>query len=147
MLQCFPATHRPFRVSVLSRDRGVINASGRMINERFLRRALILFALIALGAGLAASVLGQGAIANWIWVIGTVPVIVALCVSMVRDLLAGRMGVDAVAFAVACSSSAPREPSQLASVAFFNSLLTPMRGNPRLAERVMIVLCCCRYGI
>ena len=69
-----------------------------MINERFLRRALILFALIALGAGLVASVLGQAAIANWVWVIGTVPVIVALCVAMVRDFLAGRMGVDAVAF-------------------------------------------------
>ena len=69
-----------------------------MINERFLRRTLILFALIALGAGLTASVLGQAAIANWVWVIGTVPVIVALCVAMVRDFLAGRMGVDAVAF-------------------------------------------------
>ena len=69
-----------------------------MINERFLRRALILFALIALGAGLVASVLGQAAIANWVWIIGTVPVIVALCVAMVRDFLAGRMGVDAVAF-------------------------------------------------
>ena len=60
-----------------------------MINERFLRRALILFALIALGAGLVASVLGQAAIANWVWTIGTVPMIVALCVSIFRDLMRG----------------------------------------------------------
>jgi heavy metal translocating P-type ATPase len=69
-----------------------------MINERFLRRALILFALVALGAGLTAASLGRAELANWLWVIGTVPVIVTLFVSMVRDVLAGRMGVDAVAF-------------------------------------------------
>ncbi len=69
-----------------------------MINERLLRRALILFALAALGAGMAAASLSRAQLANEIWVIGTVPVIVTLCVSMVRDLLAGRMGVDAVAF-------------------------------------------------
>jgi heavy metal translocating P-type ATPase len=69
-----------------------------MINERFLRRALMVFALAALGAGLAAASLNRVQLANWTWIIGTVPVIVTLCVSMVRDLLAGRMGVDAVAF-------------------------------------------------
>src|SRR6516165_2980784 len=70
----------------------------QMINERFLRRALMVFALAALGAGLAAASLNRVQLANWTWIIGTVPVIVTLCVSMVRDLLAGRMGVDAVAF-------------------------------------------------
>ena len=42
--------------------------------------------------------MGQASIANWAWIIGTVPVILALGISMVRDLMAGRMGVDAVAF-------------------------------------------------
>src|SRR5262249_11351591 len=66
--------------------------------ERWLRRGIIILALIALGAGLAASFLGQASLANWLWIAGTVPVAVALCISMVRDLLAGRMGVDAIAF-------------------------------------------------
>ena len=69
-----------------------------MINERLLRRGIIILALIALGAGLAASFLERSSLANWIWIAGTAPVIAALCISMVRDLLSGRMGVDAVAF-------------------------------------------------
>ena len=32
------------------------------------------------------------------WAAGTIPVVVGLAVSMARDLLAGRLGVDAVAF-------------------------------------------------
>ena len=36
--------------------------------------------------------------ATWIWGIGTVPVAVGLLVSMIRDVLAGRVGVDAIAF-------------------------------------------------
>jgi hemerythrin HHE cation binding domain-containing protein len=58
-----------------------------MINERFLRRALILVALVALGAGLTAASLGRAELANWLWVIGTVPVIVTLFVSMVAAAL------------------------------------------------------------
>lgn len=69
-----------------------------MIKERLFRRALILLALIALAVGLAAQAMGQASIANWVWTIGTVPVILALGLTMVRDLMAGRLGVDAVAF-------------------------------------------------
>ncbi len=58
-----------------------------MINERLLPRALIIFALIALGAGLAAFCLGK---TSRTWIIGTMPVIVVLCASITRDLLAGR---------------------------------------------------------
>jgi heavy metal translocating P-type ATPase len=68
-----------------------------IMSERFLRRALILWALVALAAGLLASLQGFDAGASWIWAAGTVPVIVALGVSIARDLAAGRMGVDAVA--------------------------------------------------
>ena len=40
---------------------------------------------------------GRNDLADWCWVAGTVPVIIALLISIVRDLLAGRMGVDLVA--------------------------------------------------
>jgi heavy metal translocating P-type ATPase len=69
-----------------------------MMNKPFLRRVIIILALVALGAGLAASFLGRAWLANLFWITGTIPVIVALCVSMVRDLFIGRLGVDAVAF-------------------------------------------------
>ncbi len=69
-----------------------------MTSERLLRRALIALALTALGAGLAASAMGQAAAARVAWTMGTVPVILVLGLSIVRDLAAGRMGLDAVAF-------------------------------------------------
>jgi heavy metal translocating P-type ATPase len=69
----------------------------RVIDERFLRRTLLVFALIALGGGSIASIVGRPSTANWTWAIGTLPVIALLGMSMVRDLAAGRMGVDAVA--------------------------------------------------
>jgi len=69
-----------------------------MMNERIARRALIIIALLGLAAGAVAYVSGQGALAPWIWTGATVPVVVALAVSITRDLLQGRMGVDAIAF-------------------------------------------------
>lgn len=69
-----------------------------MIAERSLRRALIAAALAGLALGLLASSAGRGGLAQGIWAAGTLPVVLALLVSMVRDFLAGRMGVDAVAF-------------------------------------------------
>ena len=68
-----------------------------MMSEQFLRRALMLWALASLTAGLLASLKGLDAIASLIWAAGTAPVIGALGVSIARDLAAGRMGVDAVA--------------------------------------------------
>ena len=68
-----------------------------IMSGRFLRRALILWALAALSAGLLASLQGLDAPASWIWAAGTVPVIAALGVSITRDLVTGRMGVDLVA--------------------------------------------------
>ena len=66
--------------------------------ERLIRRRLIAVALAGLGLGLGASFAGRSTVAQWFWATGTVPVVVALLVSMVRDFLAGRIGVDAVAF-------------------------------------------------
>ena len=68
-----------------------------MNNEHLLRRALILVALMALGLGLAAAAFGLPAAAQWGWIAGTVPVILALSFSIARDLKSGRMGVDAIA--------------------------------------------------
>ena len=69
-----------------------------IFSERFLRRALIVIALTGLVLGLAAWAAGRGDVANWVWAAGTAPVVLGLLVSMIRDLLAGRLGVDAIAF-------------------------------------------------
>lgn len=69
-----------------------------MLTERFLRRALIVVALASLVFGLIAWVLGREDLPGWIWASGTVPVVAGLLVSMIRDFLAGRVGVDAIAF-------------------------------------------------
>jgi len=68
------------------------------LTRRVFQRALIAIALGGLGLGLVAWSRGRGDLAHWAWAAGTVPVVLALLVSMTRDLLAGRMGVDAVAF-------------------------------------------------
>lgn len=69
-----------------------------ILTERFLRRALIVVALGGLVLGLLAWGAGFGAWANWIWAAGTAPVVIGLFASMIRDFMAGRMGVDAIAF-------------------------------------------------
>jgi cation transport ATPase len=53
--------------------------------------------LTALSIGGVAWALGKPELADWVWAAGAVPVIAGLIVSIVRDLLAGRLGVDAVA--------------------------------------------------
>jgi heavy metal translocating P-type ATPase len=68
------------------------------MTERFFRRALIAIALAGLVAGGLAWLAGAPMLASWLWAAGTIPVIAGLLVSMVRDLAAGHMGVDAVAF-------------------------------------------------
>ena len=70
---------------------------GVMFNERLVRRSLILIALAGLALGGAAILAGDSATAAWIWAAATVPVLIALAVSIVRDLMAKRMGVDAIA--------------------------------------------------
>ena len=69
-----------------------------MMNERIVRRALIIIALLSLAAGLVAFSSGNSPLAHWIWGAATVPVVIALAVSITRDLSQGRIGVDAIAF-------------------------------------------------
>jgi heavy metal translocating P-type ATPase len=65
--------------------------------ERIGRRALVLVAAGALLVGVAAWSAGYGRAASWIWGIGTAPVAAGLLVSMIREIMAGRVGVDAIA--------------------------------------------------
>jgi heavy metal translocating P-type ATPase len=69
-----------------------------LMTDRILRRALIVIALAGLSLGILAWAAGRDTLAGWIWAAGTFPVVIGLAVSMVRDLMAGRVGVDAVAF-------------------------------------------------
>ena len=68
------------------------------MTDRNLRKALIAIALTGLTLGAIAWFVGRGLLAERIWAAGTVPVVIGLAVSIVRDLMAGRLGVDAVAF-------------------------------------------------
>ena len=65
--------------------------------ERKLHRALIAVAGLALASGIGVWFVGFGRVATWIWGVGTAPVIAGLFLSMIRDVRAGRVGVDAVA--------------------------------------------------
>jgi heavy metal translocating P-type ATPase len=66
-------------------------------SERLFRRALIIIALAGLIFGFVAWFRGKGNLAEWCWIGGTIPVMIGLLVSIVRDLSAGRMGVDSIA--------------------------------------------------
>src|SRR6516225_8260650 len=68
------------------------------MTERVAHRALIIIALLGLAAGIVAYLAGHVALAHQVWATATLPVIMALAVSIARDLLQGRMGVDAIAF-------------------------------------------------
>ncbi len=67
------------------------------ISERDVKRGLIVIAVAGLVLGGAAALTGRPEIARWLWSAGTVPVALSLLVSMTQALLAGRLGVDAVA--------------------------------------------------
>lgn len=69
-----------------------------MLTERFFRRALIVVALAGLILGLVAWILGREDLSGWAWTAATAPVVAGLLVSIIRDLLAARVGVDAIAF-------------------------------------------------
>ena len=69
-----------------------------LLTERIFRRALIAIALGGLVSGAVAWANGLSDVANWCWAAGTLPVVIGLLISMIHDFLAGRMGVDSVAF-------------------------------------------------
>ena len=67
----------------------------KLMTDRNLRKALIAIALTGPTLGTIAWFAGRDVLASRIWAAGTIPVVVGLAVSMVRDFMAGRMGVDA----------------------------------------------------
>src|SRR5271169_1950057 len=83
---------------VSSPARGAGSRGEAALSERLLRRALFVIAVAGLLLGLLAWGWGGSDLADWCWAGGTAPVVIGLLVSMIRDFLAGRLGVDAVAF-------------------------------------------------
>ena len=67
------------------------------MSERFVHRALLALALVGIFAGTAAYLHDMPELAGGIWGAATLPVVVGLAVSIVRDFLMGRVGVDAIA--------------------------------------------------
>jgi heavy metal translocating P-type ATPase len=65
--------------------------------ERSLRWSLLCVAIAGLGFGVGAQLSGRPDLSTFFWTLATLPVIAGLAVAIVRDLLAGRLGVDAVA--------------------------------------------------
>ena len=55
-----------------------------MDTERFLRKALIVIALVGLMFGLLAWAAGRSDLAKWFWAAGTAPVVIGLLVSELR---------------------------------------------------------------
>src|SRR5215475_9481211 len=85
--------------------------------ERVLRWTLVLVAVLGLLAGGIAYLSHRGDIADLCFTLATVPVIAALAVSMLRDLLAGRFGVDAIALLAMTAAIALGQPLAGAVVA------------------------------
>jgi heavy metal translocating P-type ATPase len=67
------------------------------MSQRFVRWSLVTIAVLGLTAGIVAYAAGNAGVARLCWTLATAPVIVGLAVSIVRDFLAGRLGVDAIA--------------------------------------------------
>ena len=89
--------------------------------ERVLRWALVAIAVVGLAAGIAAHAAGRLALADLCWWLATAPVVAGLAVSIVRDFLAGRLGVDAIALVSMSSALALGQPLAGAVVALMYS--------------------------
>lgn len=85
--------------------------------ERILRWSLITVAILGLAGGGLAHALGHDDVADLAFIAATVPVIAGLLVSIVRDLLAGRVGVDAIALVSMTAAIVLGEPLAGAVVA------------------------------
>jgi len=89
--------------------------------ERVLRWSLVSIAVVGLIAGIAAYAAGRPDLADLLWTLATAPVIAGLAVSIVRDLLAGRFGVDAIALVSMSAAIALGQPLAGAVVALMYS--------------------------
>lgn len=91
------------------------------MREMVIHLGLFAFALLGAVGGLLAGRLPGAPPADLIWTVATLPVALALAVSMARDLLAGRLGVDAIALVAMIASIAMGEPLAGAVVAMMYS--------------------------
>ncbi|MGT2504489.1 heavy metal translocating P-type ATPase [Bradyrhizobium guangxiense] len=89
--------------------------------DRVLRWALVAIAIAGLSAGILARAAGRPDLAGVAWALGTGPVIAGLAVSIVQDLLRGRVGVDAVALLSMSAALALGQPLAGAVVALMYS--------------------------
>ena len=81
------------------------------MTEARLHTGLFLLAVAGLLAGIVSSLLPSPPVAaDWLWTGATIPVIAALGATMLRDFLAGRVGVDAIAFVSMTAALALGEP-------------------------------------
>ncbi|HLG80807.1 MAG TPA: heavy metal translocating P-type ATPase [Bradyrhizobium sp.] len=92
-----------------------------MVLERVLRWTLVLVAVVGLSAGGLAYLEQRSDLADLCFTLATVPVIAGLAVSMLRDLMAGRLGVDAIALVSMSAAVALRQPLAGAVVALMYS--------------------------
>ena len=89
--------------------------------ERTLRWALVAIAVTGLAAGIAARLAHRSDLADLFWTLATAPVVAGLAVSMIRDFLAGRLGVDAIALVSMSAALALGQPLAGAVVALMYS--------------------------
>ena len=89
--------------------------------ERLLRGSLVVVAICGLGAGIVAYLADRADLAALFWTIATAPVAAALAVFIVRDLLVGRFGVDAIALLSMTAALVLGEPLAGAVVALMYS--------------------------
>jgi heavy metal translocating P-type ATPase len=92
-----------------------------MALERVLRWALVSIAIAGLVAGGVAHAGERTDIADLCFTLATIPVIVGLAVSIARDLLIGRLGVDAIALVSMTAAIALGQPLAGAVVALMYS--------------------------
>ncbi len=91
------------------------------MSQRVLRWSLVAIAILGLAAGILAYATGRSGLAHLCWTLATVPVIAGLAVSIIRDFLAGRLGVDAIALLSMTAALALGEPLAGAVVALMYS--------------------------
>jgi heavy metal translocating P-type ATPase len=89
--------------------------------ERVLRWTLVSIAVAGLAAGIIAHVAGRPELSDLCWTLATAPVAIGLAVSIARDLLGGRLGVDAIALVSMSAAIALGQPLAGAVVALMYS--------------------------
>ena len=97
------------------------NWRNRIASERVLSRALIAIATLGLSAGILARLAGYPDLADTFWWVATAPVAAGLAVSIIRDLLAKRLGVDAIALMSMVGALALGQPLAGAVIALMYS--------------------------